>query len=79
VASALMLALHAHGFTLHAEPGCEVEAERDGVVLRPFVDVKALVDGRMDGDAWVRMWTEAGIADVDLGTVLGAAPVAQPA
>jgi hypothetical protein len=33
----------------------------------------------MDGDAWVRMWTEAGIADVDLGTVLGAAPVAQPA
>ncbi|HET6763255.1 MAG TPA: M48 family metalloprotease [Longimicrobiaceae bacterium] len=79
VGVALMLALRENGFALRAEPGCEAEAHRDGVVLRPFVDVKALVEGRMDGEAWVRTWTEAGIADVDLGAAHGAGAVAQPA
>jgi len=78
VGVAMMLALRAHGFTLRAEPGCEAEAHREGVVMRPFVDVKALVEGQMDAEEWVRMWSDAGLADVELSAADGAA-AAQPA
>jgi hypothetical protein len=66
--AALVLALHAHGWTVRADPGQEVRAERDGMAIRPFHDVRRLLAGEYPADEWRATWAATGIGDVDLAT-----------
>jgi hypothetical protein len=67
VGAALALLLVRQGFTLDAPPGGPVALVRDGLSVEPFT-----LRARLTGDGaerWQQLCIQAGIADVELGTV----------
>ena len=79
VGAALALALDRAGWTLVSPLGEPLRFTRGADTMRAFEVAAALRAGDLDADAWRRECAAAGIADVDLGTLVEPAPPAATA
>ena len=74
VGTALGVLLDSHGWTISGAPGDPVTAIRGGTVIEPFAVVPRLEAGELSAEEWRTICRDAGIAEIDLGTVGGDAP-----
>lgn len=69
IGSALAVALHRQGWELYALPGEEVYARQGEKTIKPFEAMQQLASGKLDAAAWRQQCADAGIANVDLGSI----------
>ena len=75
VIAAIGLALVSNGWTVHAAPGREVILRRGGEELRPYTELNAVVEGKVQPADWLSRCAALGIDQLSLEV---AAPVMEP-
>jgi hypothetical protein len=65
--TAMLVALHSHGWNLSARPGEAVAATHAGTEVKPFQIMHGLATGKISMESWQQQCKEAGIADFSLG------------
>ena len=72
IGAALALALNQRGLPVVADPGEEIMVKDKSWSLETFGLLAALAEGKLTAQAWTQQYTTAGLAGVDLGSVVAA-------
>jgi hypothetical protein len=71
IAGALSVALHRRQWALSFLPGREPTFKKGDTVINPYEVISDLAEGKLTKEAWYKICRDAGIADLDLGEVVG--------
>lgn len=69
--AALALALLHEGWELETAPGAAISLRRGEHAIEPFRALARLVSKKLDAETWQQRCEQAGIADLDLGNLVG--------